>query len=161
MQQTSHPSTSSGSERRHTKNVLRVTALGVVGLAAASALTGCSGMAETFSDRWNVEYQITANEGDLSSVTNIEYQNWANTLDRDSTVKIPAKEGEAAGLSGSEWKEDVIVGAGLEARLRVEGASVPLSCKIILDGNDVVAEATAEAGKPLECSATLPKFEKN
>ncbi|MDI6024241.1 hypothetical protein QBL02_11880 [Leucobacter sp. UT-8R-CII-1-4] len=161
MQRTSHPSNPSDAERRHTKTALRVAALGVVGLAAASVLTGCSGMAETFSDRWNVQYQITADEGDLGGVTKIEYQTWANTLDRDSTVKIPAKEGEAAGLSGSEWKEDVIVGAGLDAKLRAEGASVPLSCKIILEGKDVVAESTAEAGKPLECSATLPKFEKN
>lgn len=159
MQQIPQPSTSAQQAARRSRNTLRIVALGAVGLAAASVLTACSGMAETFSDRWNVEYQVTATEGDLSSVTKIEYQNWANTLDRDATAKIPEKDGESAALSGSEWKQDTIVGAGLDAKLRVEGATVPLSCKIILDGNDVVAESTAQAGEALECAATLPKFE--
>lgn len=159
MQQNSHPGILAQPSARRSRNMLRVVALGAVGLASASVLTGCSGMAETFSDRWNVEYQVTAAEGDLGSVTKIEYQNWANTLDRDATVKIPEKDGEAAGLSGGEWKQDTIVGAGLDAKLRVEGAAVPLSCKIILDGKDVVAEATAEPGDTLECAATLPKFD--
>lgn len=151
----------SHTQRGHTirRTGAGTAACGAVALAAVATLTGCAGMAETFSDRWNVEYQVTATEGDLGSVQQIEYQHWATTLDRDARVRIPENSGESLGVSGPSWSEETIVGAGLDAKIRVEGATVPLSCKIVLEGKETVAESTAQPGEALECAATLPKFE--
>ena len=135
--------------------------LGVAGLAAAAlglSLSGCAMLTEEYSDRWNVDYEVTSDGGDLSEVQSLTYQHWGSTIDRDASVTLPSDDGERSALAAGSWKESTIVGAGREARVTVKGGTTPLSCRIVLDGDRVVAEATAAPGETLECAATLPKF---
>ncbi|CAH0189573.1 hypothetical protein [Microbacterium foliorum] len=138
--------------------MLRLAA-SVTGFAALLfSIAGCGVMRETFSDRWKVQYRVETSAVNLIGVRSISFQYWHSTFRQSVMQQAPRTEADRSMLSGQIWTMATVVGAGMEARVEVEAAPVPLECSVILDGTTVIARSSAGIGGDLVCSANTPRF---
>ncbi|MBF4582526.1 hypothetical protein ITJ54_07580 [Curtobacterium sp. VKM Ac-2865] len=138
------------------------TLAAVAALAAVTlTLTGCSQLHQQVGDAWAVTYQVSVDAPDASILHDVRYLGAEKRGDAATTrtiSKAATRPGAAHG-GVATWTHESIVLAKDPASVRATPpAGRTASCKILLDGQKVIAEEHGSAGKPVRCHAETPAF---
>lgn len=118
-------------------------------VAMLSATLGLSACSNPTGKSWAITYEVTTDGP--GTVSAVDYTQSPNRYDHQ------VKHTDRSGPLGLPWKEEVVVTAGETATVTAEPNrdDTALSCRVLLDDEKPLAEATAPApGEPVTCGTT-------
>lgn len=126
----------------------------------ALSLTGCAfidKMVTTSADAWAVTYELSVDNVDGATVSNVAYRDTPDRATGQSVVKA-----NQIDVSADGWKFDTLGVVGKDLSISaIPPEGVRATCKIMLDKTEVLATATSDApGQPVRCEAVAPEFAK-
>jgi len=135
-------------------------------VALGLSITSC-GIVESFdrqtADAWSVTYELSVTGGTINGIDDVRYLEAPARGEASSETAVGevATTNDSSNKRRASWQETVMVTtedeAGISAAPR---AGATATCRILLDGVKEIAAATAEVGKPVQCSVTTPAFSK-
>lgn len=128
--------------------------------AAAVALTGCAQIHQQIGDAWAVTYEVRVDDPDSVALHDVSYLGAQQRGDAATTQRLRTASTKPAPQDGtSSWEHETIVLAEDDADLRATPpAGDTASCRVLLDGERVIAEQTGEPGREVRCTVTTPAF---
>jgi hypothetical protein len=135
-----------------------------IAVTAASALllvTACSQIRQQTGDAWSVTYEVTVDSAAGAPLTDVRVEGAERRGDAPEVSKLGSETTSTphADAVGSVWEHKSIVLATDRAMVTATPeAGATASCRILLDGKEVIAEEHADAGAPVTCRVTTPAF---